>query len=49
MEPAVLARGCRFLDAEGIAEFNKVDYMHLTKKGHADLAAKLASMIPALL
>ena len=49
MEPAVLARGCCFLDAEGIAEFNKVDYMHLTKKGHADLAAKLASMIPELL
>ena len=49
MEPAVLSRGCAFLDAEGIAEFNKVDYMHLTRKGHADLAAKLASMIPALL
>ena len=49
MEPAVVARGCTFLDAEGIAEFNKVDYMHLTRKGHADLAAKLASMVPELI
>ena len=49
MEPAVLSRGCAFLDAEGIAEFNKVDYMHLTRKGHADLAAKLASLIPDLI
>ena len=49
MEPAVTARGCKFLDAEGIAEFNKVDFMHLTRKGHADLAAKLASMVPELI
>ena len=49
MEPAVLSRGCAFLDAEGIAEFNKVDYMHLTRKGHADLAAKLATLIPDLI
>ena len=49
MEPAVVSRGCAFLDAEGIAEFNKVDYMHLTRKGHADLAAKLAEMVPALI
>jgi hypothetical protein len=49
MEPAVLARGCKFLDAEGIAEFNKVDFMHLTRKGHADLAAKLATMVPELI
>ena len=48
MEPAVTSRGCAFLDAEGIAEFNQVDYMHLTKKGHADLATKLASLIPGL-
>ena len=49
MEPAVTSRGCRFLDAEGIADFNKVDFMHLTRKGHADLAAKLADMIPGLI
>ena len=49
MEPALTARGCAFLDAEGIAEFYKVDYMHLTRKGHADLAAKLASLVPELL
>ena len=49
MEPAVKARGCAFLDAEGIAEFNKVDFMHLTRKGHAALAENLAKAIPGLL
>ena len=39
---------CHFLDAEGIAEFNRTDGMHLTKKGHADLAAHLASIIPEM-
>ena len=45
MEPAVRQRNCAFLDAEGIAEFNKVDYMHLTRKGHGDLAKELASIV----
>ena len=47
---AVVAQnqGCAFLDAEGVAEFNEVDYMHLTKKGHAQLAAKLAHIVPTL-
>lgn len=48
MEPIVRAQNCAWLDAEGIAEFNKVDYMHLTRKGHADLAEKLAQIIPEL-
>ena len=48
MEPVVKAQGCAWLDAEGIAEFNQVDYMHLTRKGHADLAAKLAQIVPTL-
>ena len=48
MEPAATARGCAFLDAQGLAEFNQVDYMHLTRKGHADLAAKLAQLVPGL-
>ncbi len=47
-EPVVKALGCAFLDAEGIAEFNKLDFMHLTRKGHADLAAKLAQIVPPL-
>ena len=47
---AVVAQnqGCAFLDAEGVAEFNEVDYMHLTRKGHAQLAAKLAEIVPTL-
>ena len=48
MEPVAKAQGCAWLDAEGIAEFNKVDYMHLTRNGHANLAKKLAEMIPQL-
>ena len=46
--PIAAAQGCAFLDAQGIAEFNQVDYMHLTRKGHQDLAAKLAQLIPTL-
>ncbi len=43
------AQQCAFLDAEGIAEFNKLDCMHLTRKGHAQLAEKLAGLLPQLL
>ena len=42
--------GCHFLDAQELGcEFNKVDYMHLTNKGHATLAQALAERIPALI
>ena len=37
-----------FLDAEG-CEFNQIDFMHLTRKGHAQLAEKLAELVPTLL
>lgn len=41
--------GVHFLDAQEMGcEFNTVDYMHLTAKGHATLAAKLAEAIPGL-
>lgn len=40
--------GCRFLDIEGIAEFNQTDGMHLTQKSHSDLAAHLAKIIPEM-
>ena len=46
--PMAKLQGCAFLDAEGITEFNKVDYMHLTNKGHAQLAEKLAEIVPTL-
>lgn len=42
------ALGIPFLDAEGIAEFNQVDFMHLTRKGHASLADALARIVPEL-
>ena len=46
--PVAESQGCAFLDAQGVAEFNKVDYMHLSRKGHQQLAQKLAELIPEL-
>ena len=42
--------GCHFLDAEEMGcEFNQIDYMHLTNKGHATLAEGLAKFVPTLI
>jgi lysophospholipase L1-like esterase len=46
--PVAKAQGCAFLDAEGVAEFNKVDFMHLSRKGHAQLAEKLTQLVREL-
>ena len=40
--------GCHFLDAAG-CEFNRLDGMHLTRRGHARLAELLAGTAPGLL
>ena len=41
--------GVPFLDAQELGcEFNQVDYMHLTRKGHATLAEQLGKLIPTL-
>jgi len=40
--------GCHFMDAAG-CEFNPVDYMHLTKQGHAQLAERFAQIVPQLI
>ena len=40
--------GVHFADARG-CEFNQVDYMHLTKKGHAQLAELLGRLVPQLI
>lgn len=41
--------GCHFLDAGLLGcEFNQVDFMHLTKQGHATLAEGLAELVPQL-
>ena len=39
---------CHFKDADG-CEFNRVDFMHLSREGHSQLAQKLAQLIPTLL
>ena len=42
--------GCHFLDAaECGAAFNRVDFMHLTRQSHANLAGALSRLVPALL
>ena len=41
-------QGFAYFDTEGIAEFNEVDYMHLTRAGHKALAEKLAAVVPTL-
>ena len=42
--------GAHFLDAGKLGcEFNKVDFMHLTKKDHATLASALAALVPELI
>lgn len=42
--------GCRFLDAnECGAEFNTIDFLHLTRRVHANLADALARLVPTLL
>ncbi len=40
--------GAHFMDANG-CEFNQVDGMHLTRRGHAQLAQRLAELVPTLL
>ena len=42
-------QNCAFLDAQGLAEFNDYDCMHLTRKGHAQLAQALQPRILELL
>ena len=40
--------GVHYLDAKD-CEFNPVDFMHLTRKGHADLADMLSELVPGLI
>lgn len=40
--------GIHFMDAAG-CEFNEIDFMHLTKKGHRQLADRFLEMIPEIL
>lgn len=42
------ATGVHFLDAAG-CEFNSIDFMHLTSKGHQQLAQRLLEVLPDIL
>ena len=48
-EQAAKRLGCAFLDAQGLADFNRSDCMHLSRRGHAQLAEALAALVPSLL
>lgn len=39
--------GVHFLDAS-FCQFNQVDFMHLSRRGHAQLAEKLAQVVPEI-
>ena len=47
MEAQAKLLGVHYLDA-GECEFNPVDGMHLTRRGHGQLAARLAQLVPGL-
>lgn len=42
-------QNCAFLDTQGIGQFNTIDCIHLTSRGHRNLAEHLAGLIPELL
>ena len=47
LKDAAALTGAHFLDAE-TCEFNPIDHMHLTRKGHSQLAHMLADAVPGL-
>ena len=49
LKPVAERLGCSFLDAEGLAEFNRIDCMHLSRKGHIQLSDCLAQLVPGLI
>ncbi|MBR3561429.1 MAG: lipolytic enzyme, G-D-S-L [Oscillospiraceae bacterium] len=48
MKAVAERNGCAYFDAKD-CEMNPVDFTHLTKKGHAQLAEALAALVPTLL
>jgi hypothetical protein len=48
MEAVALRNGARYLNAE-MCEFNSIDFTHLTRRGHAQLADTLLPLVRELL
>lgn len=48
LKPVAERNGAHFFDARD-CEFNPVDHMHLSRKGHAQLAEALAALVPTLI
>ena len=47
LEAGALRNGAAYMNAAD-CEFNAVDFTHLSRRGHAQLAAKLAELVPQL-
>lgn len=47
LEQTAKNNGAHFMDANG-CEFNELDHMHLSRKGHSQLAERLAALVPTL-
>lgn len=47
LQEAAALTGVHFMDAAD-CEFNSVDHMHLSRRGHGQLAEKLAELVPEL-
>ena len=47
LEAVALRNGAAYMNAAD-CEFNAVDFTHLSRRGHAQLAAKLAELVPQL-
>ena len=48
LEAVARRNGAHYLNAGDFCEFNPVDFTHLTRKAHAQLADKLAELVPEL-
>ena len=48
LEQTAKNNGAHFMDANG-CEFNDLDHMHLSRKGHAQLAERLSKLIPEII
>ena len=48
LRPVAENQACAFVDLEGQVEFNRLDCMHLSRKGHSQLAELLHKLVPEL-
>ena len=49
MEAVAKRNNVHYMNAGDFCAFNPVDFTHLTRKAHAQLAEKLAALVPELI